>query len=488
MHITKLIIVLLRVAHILAVPVKPGKPVSQNYSAVSGPAISPAAASNVALANSETDTELFTDDGEYVQGMLSWDQIKSLSRPRPDADSDAGLGYLHTNSTDPSVEISRVYGVSWRLLWEDELFHYHNEKVDDHCNTYSSIFYPYTGFRVFRELKFTVTNPVNEDGTGFVHSTHLVYCFRGRVTAHTSVVNRNNEVGINYQDKMCIHEREPFAPDARGCYRVAKKEQLPMVVPWFRSEGFIGGLFRCMSDDPDTTGDEAGCSNEEAMPVAPLVGDEPYMGLADVHSPLRYLLRVPVVYTPDYFSYLYPRGSDMWAQYIDIESEYHKNSEEDGAGTDGGSENENENGDEDDDEGSSIIAASFGSTRSKATTKVSTKVTTTKSTSDTTRKLQEAYTYLKSQLPIKDPFHRELANSSSAPHLADFLMTYGLKALMFMPNKGKAREIYGVIAELFNVPAVESSMYASFSVDEWRNMVKNELLSAGDDDDEEKKA
>lgn len=346
-------------------------------------------------------TSIETDD--YVMGMLRIEQF-----------------------ADSEVEAERFYGIGYRLLWDDDNYHYHNEKIDDHCNTFSSVFYPYTGFRLFHEMKFGRK-------LGFYHSTHLVYCFRGRVTAHTSVANRDS-VGLNFEDTMCINEREPFAPDARGCYRIARRKETPNVVPWLRSEGFIGGLFRCPTDREDGP-----CSNEDAVPVAPLVGDEPYMALGDIHSPMSYAVRMPVVYTPDYFGYMYPRNSDKWAQYIDIDSKY--NREED-------------------------IGDEFMKVQALNECDSTIEISAYKET-DINYKIKQAYTLIKNSVPASDPFHKELVNTNE---MKEFLFTYGLKALMFMRKKSKAQHVYDTIANLFNPPAEGPE---TFSLEQWRQMVED---------------
>lgn len=330
---------------------------------------------------------------------------------------------------------------------------------------------------------------------GFLHSTHLVYCFRGRVTAHTSVENRNNQAGVNYQDKLCIVKREAYTPDSRGCYRIATRAEVPRNFPWFRSEGFMGGLFRCPTNETDTdedTGEGANvnniCDNENATPVAALVGDEPYMGLTDVHTPTRYAVRVPIAYTPDYFGYMYPRGSDMWARYIDIDGEYDYN----------------------------LVREKKQAAKANSPFRLDGIAHS--------ERVKQAYFILKKSLPGTDPFHREAAKikihsasgsesesvdaaglrtgirwSGSASdrasgagdenedettaQLAEFLSSFGLKALAFMRDKGRARSIYNRMAMAMNGQGEREFMgegeneegMKTITVEEWREMMKDEL-------------
>lgn len=383
---------------------------------------------------------------DYIQGQLDPNQIG--------------------NST---VEIQRIYGFSWHAPFGDEdIFHYHNEKVDDHCNTFSSVFYPYTGYRVFHQMKF---RPV----LGFAHSTHLVYCFRGRVVAHASVDNRDNENGLNWQDPLCIYERETFAPDARGCYRIAKRAETPRALPWFRSENFIGGLFRCPSGDPE---DE--CNNENSQPVLPLVGDEPYMGLVDIHSPVRYAMRVPLVYTPDVFGYLYPRETDAWAQYIDINSVYDPEVIAEASAARKSSERYARKAAKKAADNEKKARKERMKSKMKGDPTVgfftgshfTGKEIVGVESIDEDYRIKEAYTMLKHALPFDNPFHREFADT---PKLKDFMMSYGMKALMFMRNKGQAREIYLNIAKLFDPIEPEPEQGQTFTVDEWRQKVAEYL-------------
>lgn len=360
------------------------------------------------------------------------------------ATSNQSAGFDVAENTDTAhdsnntIEASRFYGISRYVFWDEEFFHYHNERVDDHCNTYSSVFVPYTGFRVFHQIKFKM---------GIEHSTHLVYCYRGRVTAHTSVINRIDQ-NVNYKDTMCIRESEPLAPNANGCYRIARRSTTPSMIPWLRSESFIGGLFRCPTND-----ENGPCNNDDAVPVAPLIGDEPYMGINDIHSPLSYAMRIPVAYTPDYFNYMYPRDSDKWARFIDINEDYIRPIRNDQWDDNYdyfpgvidydpyvGAQNTTFSGP------NSIVTSAFGN-------------------KDFHYKMKQVYFLIKNSLPITDPFHKEPVNTKD---LSEFLSTHGMKALVLMKNKTKAQQVYDTIVNLFNPPVREMKTY---TIKEWKEMI-----------------
>lgn len=413
---------------------------------------------------------------DYVFGSLSDSQFEAATAQLGSSSEAVSALPISSNSNDTMIEASRIYGVSWRLIWDDPLFHYHMEKVDDQCNTYSSVFYPYTGFRVFHQYKWS------RSLRGFLHSTHLVYCFRGRVTSHTSVENRDNQAGVNYQDKLCIVKREAYTPDTRGCYRIATRAEVPRNFPWFRSEGFIGGLFRCLGNETDTSkngrngegGSSCICDNDTATPIAALVGDEPYMGLTEVHTPTRYAVRVPIAYTPDYFGYMYPRRTDAWARYIDIDSKYDYN----------------------------LVRQNKQAAKANSPLRLN--------GIENRERVKQAYYILKKSLPGTDPFHREAAkikiraagaesvntaglrtdnnsaggdDDESTAQLAEFLSSFGLKALAFMRDKGRARSIYNRMAMAMNGQSEKEFLgeeeneegMKTITVEEWREMMKDEL-------------
>lgn len=319
-----------------------------------------------------------------------------------------------------TVQAEKIVGWSWRLIWDEDFYHYHNDPVDDHCNTHSAVFAPYTGFRLFHQMKWKL-------GFGFTHSTHLVYCQRGRVISSATLENPDNSWEMNHKEPICISEYLEGMPDSRGCYRFAYRRDIPSQFPWFRSESFVGYLFRCPTDDPNGE-----CNNDNATPVLPLIGDEPYMGLVDFHSPLLYAYRVPKLYTPDVMNFLYPVKDDSAAQYIDIESSY-----------------ETDDLDDETTEQGQISVAGIVSRKSLGA------------------KLKEAYKYMTHNLISTDPFQTFGIDDIN---LKNILMIHGMKSLTLMKNRRIARKLYDTIAELIH--PIEKIPTSEYSLEEAIEMLR----------------
>lgn len=218
--------------------------------------------------------------------------------------------YIEKNNT---VQTNLVLGHSWRLLGDAPYYHYHTSKVEDNCNTYTSVFHPFTGFRIFQQVDFyRLSRKVD-------YRTTIIYCENGIVTSSSTISNSNNQIGINDREIICIGKHEQGTPNTIGCYKIAYRRSIPRFFPWFRSESFVAYLFRCPDIDSDNN---YKCTNKNASPIGPLIGDEPYMALTDIHNPARYGIRIPTFYVPDTMNYIYPVKDYKESQYIDINSNY----------------------------------------------------------------------------------------------------------------------------------------------------------------------
>lgn len=219
---------------------------------------------------------------------------------------------------------------SYYMYWDNPEWHYHTEKMDFECETYSSVFYPYTGYRFLRKYELTFALfPVKT-------SLRFVFCHRGRVVSEQQVwydedgaEGRDGQPLFRWDRTFCITEREPFTPDARGCFRMARRARyVDFGAPLYPREAFVGGLFKCphngTGDPQDPVGyDAAACAdNELVTPAAPLIADEPYAGIFELHNPWKFLYHEPLFYTPDYYSQVYPRFDENWSRYIDINEDY----------------------------------------------------------------------------------------------------------------------------------------------------------------------
>lgn len=208
-----------------------------------------------------------------------------------------------------------------------------NEKpYDAVCDTYSSKYMPYTGFRFATtvSLKHFLLRK---------KTSHLIYCYQGKEVARTFRQHSIGRTDILWGEKYCFApagqdmEKEDF-PTVSGCYvpvrhfRSHTRERFTRV-SWNRPERFYGGLFKYVEKASGFTETRGGIfdtpilKNSLAIPVGPLVSDEPYMGfvsiLAEEH---KYNMFMPVAYTPDYFSEGYPTETDEWAENMDINEDY----------------------------------------------------------------------------------------------------------------------------------------------------------------------
>lgn len=289
-----------------------------------------------------------------------------------------GLFSSDTNWTNTSFSNEQVSSQEWGYWgWLDHPeYHYHNERCDLMCQTYSHPYYPYTGFRVYQQFEmakvfglFPLIPKI---------STQMVFCYRGIVTSTAETIDEEREYlepdyeevfdnfttvaqvddipAASAYDKFhsgevksnffldsegmrvwgrvfCITKREPFRPDVRGCYKLARRNVWKSRERnFFLRETNAGALFKCHGC-PDgrckrqnrigPEHDDFWCnSNDQVTPSAPLVADEPYAGIFEVHNPWKFLYRQPLVYTPDYYNFMYPRKHDRYAAYIDINEKY----------------------------------------------------------------------------------------------------------------------------------------------------------------------
>lgn len=217
------------------------------------------------------------------------------------------MAYAQDVSIDDSY--SSVYN-------QQQSFGNHN----DVCAPYSSAFMPYTGFRF-------ITTSHYKYKPFFTHKlSNLVYCYQGKEVARVSNKIPFGKRDILWGSKYCFTQDATKkgvmngGPAIEGCYvpaRTARAHhgETVMGISWRRPERLYGGLFRL----PKNSGKVV---NDAAIPVSPLIADEPYMGFTKALAKGRAEVSVPHAYTPDYYCDYYPLASDGWAKYIDISEEY----------------------------------------------------------------------------------------------------------------------------------------------------------------------
>lgn len=101
-----------------------------------------------------------------------------------------------------------------------------------------------------------------------------------------------------------------------GQFKVARRNKyLDRETPVYWPDTFVGGVFKCPLDEP--------CTNENAIPIAPLMADEPWHFLRKV-SMWTITAKFPLLYSPDFTGHHNPhiKANNDWAQYIDINERY----------------------------------------------------------------------------------------------------------------------------------------------------------------------
>jgi hypothetical protein len=151
-----------------------------------------------------------------------------------------------------------------------------------------------------------------------LHQMRFSYCWQGTEYGAIFYSDVDSSQWLQWNAVFCIEDNP--AADIGGCYKMARrklyaKEEILLLRP----DTFVGGLFSCESG--------TNCSNKAAVPVAPLLVDEPYMVWHDTFP--KYVEIVPFLYTPDRSSIYYPRIDTSWAKYIDIDEDYDESLDDD---------------------------------------------------------------------------------------------------------------------------------------------------------------
>lgn len=261
---------------------------------------------------------------------------------------------------------------------------YHDNLIESACDTATSMYLPWTGFRLSRQIS---TDYVTREE---MHSTRLSYCFQGMEYAHTNLeISSSTDEWIHWSGIYCLNTSTIPVPEVQqvhGCYRIARRLfYTTLRVPLLQFDTFIGGIFFCSNSNASTLdpvpsernhaaledafgsdgennsmqvdglgsisgigvrsvnrgsrnrkeaviglsersamhssfGDYLCEENEDTIPVAPLLFDEPYMTWQD--SSDLYSSMIPFLYTPDRPSIFYTGIDTAWAEYLDVNELY----------------------------------------------------------------------------------------------------------------------------------------------------------------------
>lgn len=225
----------------------------------------------------------------------------------------------HAKISGPNYK-TRYREVGYVYDFEEQGVNVTSDKV---CETMSNSFMPYTGFRFMTSVILTARAVV------YRRYSVLVYCHEGRVATKALKGIPQYENDILWGTEYCF-PKEPIlqnVPTPEGCIVPARSSrawniEAGLLWTWNKPERSYGGLFRYPGRLFKDQYDQHHLNNDVFVPVLPLITDEPYLGSVGVDT-LGYMsVNIPLAYTPDYYSYAYPRDSDVWAAFLDVNENY----------------------------------------------------------------------------------------------------------------------------------------------------------------------
>uniref|UniRef100_A0A060TAU1 ARAD1D22704p n=1 Tax=Blastobotrys adeninivorans TaxID=409370 RepID=A0A060TAU1_BLAAD len=194
---------------------------------------------------------------------------------------------------------------------------YYEGKIDVPCDTASAVYVPWTGFRIQLQRRY---GQRFSDSDISPYAMRMTYCWQGSEYGLTYARDRPtpNESGqvpwVDWSSIFCISNNT--VQDIGGCYRIARRPEYVGRDSVLRVPNvFVGGLFKCT--DPEDCD-----NNDDVIPVLPLLTDEPYMTWFRPRNTSTPIQRIPLLYTPSQYSYLYPFVDSRWADTIDINEHY----------------------------------------------------------------------------------------------------------------------------------------------------------------------
>ncbi|VVT44438.1 uncharacterized protein SAPINGB_P000416 [Magnusiomyces paraingens] len=198
-----------------------------------------------------------------------------------------------------------------------------NNTFDSACKTISNSFIPYTGYRMITSTLLTWNRVI------YRRYSVMVYCYQGKVAAKAMKGIPPQERDILWGTEYCFPKEpiNPNVPTPKGCLIPVRSShswaiEAGLLWTWNKPERAYGGIFRYNERLDHNSVGRVLLSNDLAIPVLPLITDEPYMGSVGIDM-LGYLsINIPLAYTPDYYNYAYPHQTDIWAAYLDMNEIY----------------------------------------------------------------------------------------------------------------------------------------------------------------------
>lgn len=154
--------------------------------------------------------------------------------------------------------------------------------VHDACQPSRLGLQEYTGFRIQHQISLDYP---------FDHHTRLTRCTRNQVAGWDAYMPMNRDQDVRWGRRFCTAHHSNLG----ACYILARRKAAAQRNTALYYHGdWVGGIFRCPGnlDDNGTP-----CTNENALPLYPLMADEPFLEWQDLPD-LRHLVRrVPLVST-----------------------------------------------------------------------------------------------------------------------------------------------------------------------------------------------
>ncbi|KAG5359006.1 hypothetical protein CJU90_3738 [Yarrowia sp. C11] len=186
---------------------------------------------------------------------------------------------------------------------------YYYDETSNECATIGNFMAPYSGIRIWCEKdlfdasKDRLAMSVCQNGFTYDYTKSD----KPGCTDFSDAMEFTNTSSDMYYDPWHFGD---------GKFKVARRQKaLDRETPVYWPDTFVGGVFKCPLDEP--------CTNENAIPIAPLLADEPWHFLRKF-SMWTVTAKFPIMYSPDFTGHHYPhlKGNNDWAQYLDINERY----------------------------------------------------------------------------------------------------------------------------------------------------------------------
>lgn len=187
---------------------------------------------------------------------------------------------------------------------------------DTRCDPLQKGWLPYTGWRFFRSFDYSFGLRALAAGGFPVSSRHFIrmtHCTMGKV---------DYEAGVPCQRKDDFVWNTDYCTSPTTCYRPVRRKkyatrEMAIYLPFAT---VVGGLFMCPNFR--TTG--VNCTNENAVPVKPLIADFSGYKWTEYPSYTSIEQQVPYLYTPDMLDIRFgrPFTNNEWSEFLDVNENY----------------------------------------------------------------------------------------------------------------------------------------------------------------------